>query len=210
MVNESEGGISLRLRSRLSRAESVPRKRKEEKACVDGLRWVVLMIDSTFLVNLVVASSAIVALLLNAYVAWANTRDKKVELLGSIRGFVAELSMRSLYFDVITQPTKPQILDFQKTSEDMANRIAKRVGRAGAFIGSSYEPVRKLAANLYELSQLPVRDPPDTGDREKFNTLLNNARAQGHEVQRKMGEDIEKRFRLHHVITDVIKRILDP
>ncbi len=168
------------------------------------------MVDSTFLVNLVVASSAIVALLLNAYVAWANTRDKKVELLGSIRGFVAELKMKSLYFDVITQPTKPQILDFQKASEDMANRIAKRVGRAGAFIGSSYEPVRKLAANLYELSQLPVRDPPDEGDIEKFNELLKIALNQAQEVQRFMGGDIEKRFKLHHVIRDAVKRILAP
>jgi hypothetical protein len=166
--------------------------------------------DLTFFANFVVAGSAIVALLLNAYVAWGNSRDKSLELLGSIRGLVAELNIRSLYLEVNPHPTKRQIRVFQDACEGMANRIAESVGRAGAIIGEfAYKRAERLAAILYELSEVQLGEPPTTVEWKQFDELLKNAHAQGHEVQNFMSEDIENRFKLHHVIMHRVKRMLD-
>lgn len=169
-----------------------------------------LLIDFTFLANLVVAGSAIAALLLNAYVAWGNSRDKKVELLGSIRGLVAELRIRHQYLKVNPRSSKDQMQVFLDASKDIANRIAKKVGRADSFIGESYEPAEKLAANLYELSELQLSESPTDAERNNFGELIKKALGQADVLQGFMNKDIEKRFKLHHVVVDTVTRILDP
>lgn len=169
------------------------------------------MIDLTFIATLAVASSAIATLLLNAYVAWGNSRDKSVQLLGSIRGLATELDMRHTYLKDEPFPSGPQLHAFQDASEGIANRLAERVGAASGIISDDATKLAmKLAENLYRLRKLEISETPTTNERQRFDKQLKDVLNLATEFMAHMGGDIERYWKLRNVIVRRVKRLLDP